>query len=117
MTFGKVVYSVIGRNSPLTFRDVYHLPKVMTFSIKIIVFICRNTFFKTTSEGFDGKFNSTNRCYRMRITRQIQQLLTGTVPDLPMVLYVNSRRSSANRCIISGTATDKPMKLKIIYTE
>ena len=69
------------------------------------------------SEGFDGKFNSTNRCYRMRITRQIQQMLTGKVPDLPLVLYVNSRRSSANRCIISGTATDKPMKLKIIYTE
>ena len=45
------------------------------------------------SEGFDGKFNSTNRCYRMRITRQIQQMLTGKVPDLPLVLYVNSRRS------------------------
>ena len=69
------------------------------------------------SEGFDGKFNSESRSYRMRITRQIQQMLTGVAPDLPMVLYANSRRSSANRCILSGTATDKPMKLKIIYTE
>lgn len=69
------------------------------------------------SEGFDGKFNSTDRCYRMRITRQIQQLLNGTAPDLGMMLYVNSRRSSANRCTVYGTGTDKPMKLKIIYTE
>lgn len=69
------------------------------------------------SEGFDGKFDASKRYYRMRITRQIQHILDGKSPDKGMRLYVNSRRSSADRCTISGTATDNPMKLKIIYTE
>lgn len=69
------------------------------------------------SEGFDGVYDSNKRWYRMRITRQIQQILNGSAPDLGMRLYVNSRRSVANRCTVYGTETDKPIKLKIIYTE
>lgn len=69
------------------------------------------------SEGFDGNYNSSNRSYRMRVSRQIQQMVSGSVPDLGMRMYVNSRRSVANRCVVSGTATDQPIKLKIIYTE
>ena len=69
------------------------------------------------SEGFDGSYNSKDRSYRMRVTRQIQQIVSGTAPDLGMRMYVNSRRSVANRCVVSGTDTDKPIKLKIIYTD
>jgi hypothetical protein len=68
------------------------------------------------SSGFDGAYNSSDRQYRMRISRQIQQILTGVLPDYGLRLFVNSRRTTANRCVVGGT-NNKSIKLKIIYTE
>ncbi len=68
-------------------------------------------------KGFDGSYNTSQRYYRMRITRHIQQMLNGTIGDYGLRIYVNARRTTANRCIINGTQTSNPVKLKIIYTE
>jgi hypothetical protein len=42
--------------------------------------------------------------------------LTGVLPDYGLRLFVNSRRTTANRCVVGGT-NNKSIKLKIIYTE
>lgn len=68
--------------------------------------------------GFDGNFDNTKQQYRMRITRQVQQAVSGaTGGDLG--IYIDARRTSAKQVILSGTDKSMPnhAKLEIIYSE
>ncbi len=70
------------------------------------------------SGGFDGGYNSDKRQYRMRISRQIQQVVSGA-PDYGLALYIDARRTSAKQTILCGTDKALPnhVKLEIIYSE
>ena len=68
--------------------------------------------------GFDGNYDNAKGLYRMRITRQVQQAVTGANSG-DLGIYIDARRISAKQVILSGT--DKAMpnhaKLEIIYSE
>jgi hypothetical protein len=70
------------------------------------------------SDFFGGTYK--NGEYRMRITRYIQEMLNTptTTPDYGLVMLIDSRRTTANRFVFTGT--DKTlanrMKLELKYT-
>lgn len=69
-----------------------------------------------TMARFDGTYDASRNCYRLRVTQHVQGLLRqGADPGTLLVL--NSRRSSAARAIVNGlSATDHP-RIELIYTE
>lgn len=68
--------------------------------------------------GFDGNYNNAKGQYRMRITRQVQQAVTGANSG-DLGIYIDARRISAKQVILSGTDKTMPnhTKLEIIYSE
>lgn len=62
--------------------------------------------------GFDGKYDASRNCYRLRISRHFQQLLR-VQQDYGTVLVLNSRRSSALSTVIDRTK----IKLAFVYTD
>jgi hypothetical protein len=70
----------------------------------------------TSMARFDGTYDASRNCYRLRVTQHLQGLLRAGV-DHGTLLVLNSRRSSAARAIINGlSATDHP-RIEFIYTE
>ena len=69
-----------------------------------------------TMERFDGTYDASRNCYRLRVTQHVQGLLRKGA-DLGTLLVLNSRRSSAARLLINGlSATDHP-RIELIYSE
>lgn len=68
--------------------------------------------------GFDGNYDNAKKQYRMRISRQIQQVVSGA-PDYGLAIYIDARRTSAKQTILCGTDKSLPnhVKLEIIYSE
>lgn len=73
-----------------------------------------------TSSGFDGKYNSTNGCYRIRVTQHFQKLVKSGM-DLGTLLVLNGRRSSATRTVINGfsnaATSGNPIRIQFVYSE
>lgn len=73
-----------------------------------------------TYRGYDGVYNDSTRCYRIRVTQHLQKILNSGF-DLGTLLVINGRRSSAQRTIINGydaTATSgNPVCLRFVYSE
>lgn len=70
----------------------------------------------TSMARFDGTYDASRNCYRLRVTQHLQGLLRAGV-DHGTLLVLNSRRSSAARAIINGlSAADHP-RIEFIYTE
>ena len=61
--------------------------------------------------GFDGTYLKDKNCYRLRISRHVQQLLR-TQQDYGTLIVLNSRRSSALSVVVN-----KPIRIEFIYTE
>ena len=70
------------------------------------------------SGGFDGNYDSDKNQYRMRVSRQIQQMVSG-VPNYGLAMYIDARRISPYKTILCGTDKTLPKhaKLEIIYSE
>lgn len=69
--------------------------------------------------GFDGTYNSTRNCYRLRISRHVQQLLR-TQTDYGTLLVLDGRRTSALSTIVNNaraTGCTDPLRIEFIYTE
>ena len=66
-----------------------------------------------TGNYFDGTYDPIKKQYRMRLTKHIQSLLYGTIKDWGIVVFINGRISTANRCVIDGNN----VKLEIHYSE
>ena len=66
---------------------------------------------KDLMAGFDGTYDKERKCYRLRISRHVQQLLRTQV-DYGTLIVLNSRRSSARSVVFK-----KPVRIEFIYTE
>lgn len=66
--------------------------------------------------GFDGYLNPKTMCYRMRVVRHLQQLLTEGV-DNGTTIAIDARRSNPKSVSIKGTtAADRP-RIALVYNE
>ena len=73
-----------------------------------------------TSLGYDGSYDATRGCYRMRVTQHLQKLVSeGT--DRGMVLVLNSRRTSPLYAIAKGCDRalngDDAVRIQFVYSE
>lgn len=69
------------------------------------------------SGGIDGVFRLDAKEYRFNITRYVQGVIEGTIPDTGVELVPGSNGISANRVVLAGPAhPDKPMYLDLIFT-
>lgn len=69
-----------------------------------------------TLAGFDGKYDDSRHCYRLRLTQHVQNLLRNGSDEGTLIL-LDSRQSSAARTVLKGiTGTDR-VRIEIVYTE
>jgi hypothetical protein len=70
---------------------------------------------------FGGYLNEEETQYFFRISRHVQQVLTGKIPNSPLVLLVQGASFRANRVILSGPDAvlngENRMILEVIYTK
>lgn len=69
--------------------------------------------------GFDGTYHADKNCYRLRISRHLQQLLR-TQEDYGTLLVLNQRRTSPLCTVVNGSRNDgatNPIRIEFIYTE
>ncbi|MCW5900129.1 MAG: DUF4270 domain-containing protein [Flavobacteriales bacterium] len=69
------------------------------------------------SEPIGGLYSTADREYRFNITRYIQQVLTGELPNDGVELVPASNGISANRAVLAGPANPvKPLRLRLTFT-
>jgi len=67
---------------------------------------------------FDGGYNETSNSYRFRLTRYIQEVLTGKVNDNGLHLIIPSASYLGTRLVLNGTASQQSdLKLYLRYTK
>ena len=75
----------------------------------------------TESASFFGGFpNDGKTQYWFRISRHVQQVLNGDIPNYPLILLVQGASFRANRVILYGSDTnnvENKMSLELIYTK
>jgi hypothetical protein len=67
--------------------------------------------------AIDGTYRSNERAYRFNITRYVQQVLNGSLPNSRLALVSSSNGVSANRVVLAGPVDGTaPMKLRLTFT-
>jgi hypothetical protein len=67
--------------------------------------------------AIDGSYRGDERAYRFNITRYVQQVLNGTLPNSRLALVSSSNGVSANRVVLAGPVDGTaPMKLRLTFT-
>ncbi|MBL7954098.1 MAG: DUF4270 domain-containing protein [Flavobacteriales bacterium] len=67
--------------------------------------------------GIGGDFSVSEKVYRFNITRYVQQVMNGTLPDDGIMLVAGSSGVSANRAVICGPDhPSTPMRLLLTFT-
>ena len=73
------------------------------------------------SSYYGGSLNDAKDQYYFRISRHVQQVLTGVSPNYPLALLISGASFRANRLILHGPDSiinsELRMKLNIIYTK
>ncbi len=71
------------------------------------------------SSAFNGYYDKSSKQYVMRISRQIQQVVSGITKDCGLAIYIDARRTAANPVVLNGTSKTlaNHVKLEIIYSE
>ena len=69
-----------------------------------------------TYAGFDGYYHRDRHCYRLRVTRHLQELMR-TGKDYGTELIIDARRSSGFRTVLNGTETDNPVRIDFVYSD
>lgn len=102
------VSDVFSNPSSVTLRQVGEAGTTSPFSI-----VDENE----SSAYFDGTYNETSNSYRFRLTRYIQQVLTGKVNDNGLHLIIPSASYLGSRLVLNGTAaTQSDLKLYLRFT-
>ncbi|MEX1132372.1 MAG: DUF4270 family protein [Flavobacteriales bacterium] len=69
------------------------------------------------SGNIDGNYRPNAKEYRFNITRYIQGVITGTIPDTGVELVPGSNGITANRVVLAGPAhPEEPMRLDLTFT-
>lgn len=69
-------------------------------------------------EHVGGFYDGTEKAYRINMTRQVQQVLSGDIPNKTIELKPGDASISVNRVVLNGPALDKrPMRLELTFTE
>lgn len=67
--------------------------------------------------NIDGNYRPGTKEYRFNITRYVQAVITGTIPDTGVELVPGSNGITGNRVVLAGPAhPDKPMRLDLTFT-
>ncbi len=69
-----------------------------------------------TYTGFDGYYNREKHCYRLRVTRHLQELMR-TGRDYGTELIIDARRSSGFRTVLRGSDVENPVRVDFVYTD
>ncbi len=65
-----------------------------------------------------GFYDGEREAYRINMTRHVQQVLNGTVPNNPLFLRPGNASISVNRTVLNGPQKGKrPMKLELTFSE
>ena len=79
----------------------------------------KEVFIDDFSEDFGGTYNFSTNEYVINVTRHINQVFSGNIPNTPLTILTNKSGISANRVVFNGAETtlrDKP-KLKLTFTK
>ena len=69
-----------------------------------------------TYAGFDGYYHLDKHCYRLRVTRHLQELMRSG-RDYGTELIIDARRSSGFRTVLRGSNVDNPVRIDFVYTD
>ncbi len=71
-----------------------------------------------TASYFDGYYNSTDHTYRFRLSRYVQQIMTGEIENNGLYLIISGGAVNANRIVLNGPGNPYgKLKLFIKVTE
>ena len=69
-----------------------------------------------SSSYYGGFYNSTDATYSFNVTQHLQLLINGTIHNNGFLLVHSERNSSAQRVVLKGFGSSKPVELNISYT-
>lgn len=69
-----------------------------------------------TYAGFDGTYDASRQCYRMRITQHLQDLVRDG-SDKGTLVVISGRRTSWQHTVINGDMTSNPIRIEFVYSE
>ena len=69
-----------------------------------------------TYTGYDGYYDRSRHCYRLRVSRHLQELLRSG-KDYGTELVIDARRSSAFSVVLNGTEGERPIAVDFVYSE
>jgi hypothetical protein len=71
---------------------------------------------KLSSSYYGGFYDSTTATYSFNVTQHLQQLIAGTIKNQGLYLVPSDRNSSAQRVVLKGLGSSKPVELNVTYT-
>ncbi|HEY3390089.1 MAG TPA: DUF4270 family protein, partial [Prolixibacteraceae bacterium] len=69
-----------------------------------------------SSSYYGGFYNSTTATYSFNVTQHLQQLILGKIKNNGFYLVQSERDFSAQRVVLKGQGSSKPVELNIAYT-
>ena len=70
-----------------------------------------------SSSYYGGFYNSVTATYSFNVTQHLQQLIAGTIKNQGFYLVPSDRNSSAQRVVLKGLGSAKPVQLNVTYTK
>jgi len=73
----------------------------------------------TGSHSIGGNFDESSMFYKYNITRYVQQVLAGEIPDTGIYVVSNSAGVTVNRVVLAGpgSTSDNKMRLELTFSE
>jgi len=69
-----------------------------------------------SSAYYGGFYDATTATYSFNVTQHLQQLIKGTIKNNGFYLVQAERTSSAQRVVLKGFGSTKPVELNVAYT-
>ena len=69
-----------------------------------------------SSAYYGGFYDATTATYSFNVTQHLQQLIKGTIKNSGFYLVPSERTSSAQRVVLKGLGSSKPVELNVAYT-
>ena len=69
-----------------------------------------------SSDYYGGYFYAPTASYSFNVTQHLQQIILGKIQNKGFYLVTSDRNNSAQRVVLKGLGSSKPVKLSISYT-